>query len=170
MTVVTPASSDSALSDPVRAPRQLAATGPCDYGSIASGPLGGRGLSGAHPSSPPSSRYGLLWKRQCSAVAIERDVHGMIVGADVQRERTRTRDSRMRGIALALVGLAISMFAGALYIASALKPSSPAEDAWAVPLFVVGVIVCAWGAVMTDLDRRSDRAEAAAHHSEGSEG
>lgn len=37
----------------------------------------------------------------------------------------------MRGIALALVGLALSMFAGALYIASALKPSSPAEDAWA---------------------------------------
>lgn len=52
----------------------------------------------------------------------------------------------MRGIVLALVGLAISLFAGAHYIASALKPSSPGEDAWAVPLFVVGVIVRAWGA------------------------
>jgi hypothetical protein len=71
----------------------------------------------------------------------------------------------MRGIALAIVGFAVSVFGGALYIASALKASSSGDDMWSVPLFVVGVAVAVVGAVLSDLDWRRERESAQADRS-----
>lgn len=64
----------------------------------------------------------------------------------------------MRGIALGLVGIVLSVFATGLYVTTALKAASSGEEMFSVPLFALGVVLATTGAVLADLDWREERA------------